>query len=173
MESMETIEAKFADFCRRWLGLTATDPLPQSGTTLKSLLDIFSTLAELASSGKQAPAVRQLQDFSDSIYDEPNVCYVIHQLDTGRRYIGKTATGFRTRYSGCRWWEKTHSKRLADDVQIYGLASFRVHIYVCANEQDMDRTEASLLTAHRLYTYNIRREPDNANQAPPAVEGGL
>lgn len=159
-------ELGFVAFCRRMIGTQEASPVPNNGTTIKSLIELHEYLYPEPG---QTKTLRLVQDFSDSIYDEPNVCYVIHQMDTGRRYIGKTSIGFRKRYPQCRWWDKTHSKRLADDVVIYGLASFRVMIYVCNDELEMDRMEASLLTANRLFTYNIRPEPDNQNQAPASV----
>jgi hypothetical protein len=146
-------------FCSELLGTEPGAPLKDAnGATIGALVEAFVKLKRL---DEPKQATLTAQSFEDGIYREPWSCYVIRNSATGVSYVGIAEHGFVQRYDGGRWWEGHHNARLTQDVLVFGLVSFRVHIYVCADETDMRRQEAALITANRLYTYNVRNEADS------------
>jgi hypothetical protein len=157
----ETVEnfKELREFCAGLLGTSPTAPLKDAnGATIGALVESFVRLKKL-DEPKQAGLLAQ--SFEDAIFSEPWSCYVIRNSANGVSYVGVAEHGFVRRYDGGRWWESHHNARLAQDVLTFGLVSFRVQIYVCADETDMRRQEAMLLTANRFYTYNVRSEADS------------
>src|SRR5215472_959767 len=162
-------EDLFMSFVSRALGTPSECPLKDvNGTAIKALVEAFDTLHAIKKDD-QAPSVvlekgptkPEVQDFQDAIYEEPWTVYVIRNTVSGVCYVGVASKGFKRRYRGGEWWAEHHNDRLSRDVVAFGLMSFRVLVHVCLDETDMRRQEAELLRANRLYTYNVRNEPDN------------
>ncbi len=145
-------------FFSQMLGTPPDAPCKDAnGATITALVDAYLKLTK-RDEPKVAPGAG-VQSFEDAIFREPWSCYVIRNSATGVSYVGSAVNGFLSRYREGRWWELTHNERLKKDVTTFGLVAFRVQIYVCADELDMQRQEAALITANRLYTYNVRSEP--------------
>lgn len=155
----ETVE-EIARFCSRLLG---TDPkAPLAGVQSAPLAGVvLETWFKLRGSDEKPAAKRDApQDFEDAVFSQPWTVYSIRCSANGRVYVGRASKGFTDRYPGGRWWDRTHSAMLKSDLEQYGRSSFRVAIHACADEDDMIRVEAELQRSNRLFTYNIKREPD-------------
>lgn len=148
----------FLDFCCEALGTQRNAPLQgQAGATIGAIVEAFTKIHPM-----KEDSPRSLQEFEDPIYSEPFVCYVIRNFANGSAYVGIASGGFLSRYPKGMWWKDHHNERLMRDALVFGLANFRVHLYVCTDEIEMRRRETELIRSHRLFTYNLKNEPDNA-----------
>ena len=129
-----------------------------NGAIYQAVLEAFKATRE-----QETATLRvALQDFSEPIFQERCVCYTIRNRVNGYVYVGSTTKCFTERYRKGAWWEESHSERLTSDALVYGIGNFTVNIYACADVEDMNRVEAQLQTAHRLVTYNLRRDSSNS-----------
>ena len=140
-------------------------------------LDFFARIDQLMGGKIQAPILKEivnafevcypeskaaplhLPTYDDAQYDQPFTVYLINNTINRRTYIGRAEKGFIQRYPPRgEWWNDHHNKFLSDDVQLYGVGAFRVHVQICEDEKHMKEAEAQYLFVNRLFTYNIRNE---------------
>lgn len=96
------------------------------------------------------------------------VVYCIWNRVEDKRYIGITRKSFHTRYSGCRWWERTCNPLLKADAARLGIEAF--HVYVLeANvpPQDIEAIESFYIAHFNTLTpngYNITYQTPNGEK---------
>ena len=149
----------FLVFCSKALGTGRNTPLRDiNGATISALVDAFK---ECSPRPEPKANACSMQSFDEPMWREPWTVYMIRNQVSGATYVGSARKGFLDRYPKGEWWNGHHNDRLLRDALTYGVANFRVLVYVCLDEKDMKRQEAELLRANRLITYNVRPERDN------------
>lgn len=124
----------------------------------KAHLDLFKELYP------PKPVEKAFPEFDDPIWSEPWAVYMIYNRENGRRYIGRAASGFLSRYPDGRWWEDHHNESLARDVILCGVAAFTVNLFFGEGEADMEDLEGRLIRQFGGLAYNTKLEPEAKSQ---------
>lgn len=93
----------------------------------------------------------------DNIY---GYIYLIENKVNNKKYFGQTTLAFNRRYSGGRWWEKTHNTHLKSSIKKYGIDNFTVNerYAVAYSKEDLDELEDYFINKYKTtdsrYGYN-------------------